>query len=72
MLVTGGVEDVIYTRGVNGLPASWLKESLRGIGLDPENLFIPSGRSTDHLPPGKTPWRDIWSGGQGLGLIDDG
>lgn len=71
MLVTGGVEDVIYTRGVNGLPASWLKESLRGIGLDPENLFIPSGRSTDHLPPGKTPWRDIWSGGQGLGLIDD-
>ena len=71
MLVTGGVEDVVYTRGVNGLPASWLKASLRGIGLDPENLFIPAGRSTDHLPRGKTPWRDIWSGGQGLGLIDD-
>jgi nitronate monooxygenase len=71
MLVAGGVEDVIYTRGVNGLPASWLKESLRAIGLDPDNLFIPAGRSTDHLPPGKTPWRDIWSGGQGAGLIAD-
>src|SRR5690606_34159634 len=71
MLVEGGVEDVIYTRGVNGLPASWLKASLREVGLDPDNLAIPEGRSTGHLPPGKTPWRDIWSGGQGVGLIDD-
>ncbi|MCE7794952.1 nitronate monooxygenase [Sphingobium sufflavum] len=71
MLVEGGVTDVTYTRGVNGLPASWLKASLRTIGLDPENLFIPEGRSTDHLPEGKTPWRDIWSGGQGIGLIAD-
>ena len=71
MLVDGGVADVIYTRGVNGLPASWLKASLRSIGLDPENLFIPQGRSTDHLPEGKKPWRDIWSAGQGIGLIHD-
>jgi nitronate monooxygenase len=71
MLVDAGVTDVPYTRGVNGLPASWLKASLREIGLDPENLFIPEGRSTDHLPPGRTPWRDIWSGGQGVALIRD-
>ena len=71
MLVDGGVTEVTYTRGVNGLPASWLKASLRSIGLDPENLVIPEGRSTDHLPAGKTPWRDIWSGGQGIGLIHD-
>ncbi|EJL31150.1 nitronate monooxygenase family protein [Novosphingobium sp. AP12] len=71
MLVAGGVEDVIYTRGVNGLPAMWLKTSLREAGLDPDALFIPEGRSTDHLPPDRTPWRDIWSGGQGIGLIHD-
>lgn len=71
MLVAGGVTDVTYTRGVNGLPASWLKASLREAGLDPENLIIPKARSTDHLPVGKTPWRDIWSGGQGIALIDD-
>jgi nitronate monooxygenase len=71
MLVEGGVTDVIYTRGVNGLPASWLKASLRSIGLDPDHLFIPDGRSIKHLPEGKTPWRDIWSGGQGIGLIHD-
>jgi len=71
MLVNAGVPDVIYTKGVNGMPASWLKESLASIGLDPDNLFIPEGRSTEHLPEGKTPWRDIWSAGQGTGLIDD-
>jgi nitronate monooxygenase len=71
MLVEGGVTDVIYTKGVNGLPASWLKASLREAGLDPDNLFIPEGRSTEHLPEDKTPWRDIWSGGQGIGLIHD-
>lgn len=71
MLVAGGVEDVIYTRGVNGLPAMWLKASLREAGLDPDALVIPEGRSADHLPPGRTPWRDIWSGGQGIGLIHE-
>jgi nitronate monooxygenase len=71
MLLEGGVTDVIYTKGVNGMPASWLKASLRSIGLDPDNLFIPEGRSIEHLPAGKTPWRDIWSGGQGIGLIND-
>jgi nitronate monooxygenase len=71
MLVEGGSADVVYTRGINGLPASWLKASIREIGLDPDNLKIPEGRGTEHLPPGIKPWRDIWSAGQGIGLIDD-
>lgn len=71
MLIEADVSDVIYTRGVNGLPASWLKGSLRDVGLDPDRLFIPDGRSTDHLPSGKRPWHDIWSAGQGVGLIED-
>lgn len=71
MLLEACASDVIYTRGINGLPASWMKESIRAIGLDPDDLPIPEGRSTDHLPPGKAPWRDIWSGGQGVQLIHD-
>lgn len=71
MLVEAGITDVIYTRGVNGMAASWLKPSLSAAGLDPDNLFVPEGRSTAHLPEGKVPWRDIWSGGHGVGLIAD-
>lgn len=72
MLVEGGVTDVLYTAAVNGMPASWLKASMREAGLDPDNLtYIPPRHNTDHLTAGKTPWRDVWSGGQGIGLIDD-
>ncbi len=71
MLVQGGVSDVIFTPGVSGIPASWLKSSLRAVGLDPDNLLTPERHSTAHLPEGKKPWRDIWSGGQGIGLIHD-
>ena len=72
MLIEGGVTDVLYTAAVNGMPASWLKASMREAGLDPDNLtYIPPRHNTDHLAAGKTPWRDVWSGGQGIGLIDD-
>ncbi len=71
MLVEGGVTDVIYTKGVNGMAASWLKASLVSAGLDPDALAIPERHSSEHLPTGKTPWRDIWSAGQGIGLIHD-
>jgi nitronate monooxygenase len=71
MLLEGGTADVIYSSGVNGMNAMWLKASLRSIGMDPDNLPLLTKRGTDHLPEGKKPWRDIWSGGQGIGLIKD-
>lgn len=71
MLAEGGTPDVIYTSGVNGMPAMWLKDSIRAVGLDPDRLPQLAKRSTDHLPQGVTPWRDIWSAGQGIGLIHD-
>ena len=45
----------------------------RRVGLDPDNLPKPLGRGMrhDHLPEGVTPWRNLWSAGQGIDLIDD-
>ena len=71
MLVEGTSADVIYSRAINGVPASWLRASIRSVGLDPENLPQPTDRGTDHLPGGIKPWRDVWSAGQGIGLIHD-
>jgi nitronate monooxygenase len=71
MIVAGSAHDVVYTTGVNGLPASWLKASIRAIGLDPDALPPRATRGADHLPPGIKPWRDVWSAGQGIGLIRD-
>jgi nitronate monooxygenase len=48
-------------------------ESMRLVGLDPDNLPKPTGRGMrhDHLPEGVTPWKNLWSAGQGIDLIED-
>ncbi|MBM3595345.1 MAG: nitronate monooxygenase [Alphaproteobacteria bacterium] len=71
MIVEAGVTDVTYTADYTGLAASWMKESLRQVGLDPDNLVRPERHGHDHLPEGQKPWKDVWSAGQGAALIDD-
>jgi nitronate monooxygenase len=73
LLVTETSTDLIYTGGVAGVPANWLVESIRKVGLDPSNLPQPLGKGMrhDHLPPGVQPWRNVFSAGQGIDLIDD-
>jgi nitronate monooxygenase len=71
MLVTAQTSDVLYTPAISGLPASFLAPSIREYGLDPQNLPPLKATGQADLPDGVKPWRDIWSGGQGVGLIDD-
>ena len=71
MIVDAGVSDVTYTADYTGLAASWLKDSLRQVGLDPDTLVRPDNHGHDHLPEGQKPWKDVWSAGQGAALIDD-
>lgn len=72
MIVEGGAGDVSFTSAVSGVRANWMHASLRSHGLDPANLPVASApRNYDHLPDGVRPWRDLWSAGQGIELIDD-
>ncbi|HEN8797908.1 TPA: nitronate monooxygenase [Pseudomonas putida] len=71
MLVESTSEDLIYTPNVTGVAANWLKPSLRRCGINIETLAMPGEGRFDHLPTDIRPWRDIWSGGQGIDLIDD-
>jgi nitronate monooxygenase len=73
LLVSQTSADLMYTGDIAGVPANWMTESIRRVGLDPENLPKPHGRGMrhDHLPPGVTPWKNLWSAGQGVDLIDD-
>lgn len=57
MVVTAGPEDVVYTDAVSGIHANFLKATV------PENF------SPDRSPEGAKRWKDIWSAGQGVGLI---
>lgn len=72
MIVESTSSDLRYTDGVNGIPANWLAASLAQAGVDPEHQR--AGRSQpgpEPLPDGLRPWRDIWSAGQGVDLIND-
>ena len=71
MLVDADITDLSYTSAVNGLPANWLLPSLRNLGVDPQGLQKPDSHGNDHLPPGVRPWENVWSAGQGVGLIED-
>ena len=71
MIVEGSTADVIYTEAINGVPAMWLKASIRSAGIDLDKLPRPVRRGTDHLPSGIKPWSNVWSAGQGIGQIDD-
>lgn len=71
LLVTQGIDDLMYTPALNGVPANWLVASMRRAGLDPSDLPEPLGRGTQHLPPTVRPWSNVWSAGQGIGQIHD-
>ncbi|SAL86026.1 2-nitropropane dioxygenase [Caballeronia arvi] len=71
MLVELTSEDLVYTPDITGVAANWLKPSLQRCGIDIETLAKPGAGRFDHLPNDIRPWRDIWSAGQGIDLIDD-
>ena len=71
MLVDAQSSDVLYTPAIAGMPGNFLKPSMRAAGLDPDRLPAPKGPHQPDLPEGVRAWREIWSAGQGVGLVDD-
>jgi nitronate monooxygenase len=73
MLVSGTSTDLLYTPDIAGVAANWMTESMRVVGLDPLNLpKAPAGKmGYSHLPEGVKPWKNLWSAGQGIDLIDE-
>jgi nitronate monooxygenase len=72
LLLSQSSADLRYTAAISGVPANWLAESMRTLGLDPDDLPSPLGPMRhDHLPEGVKPWKNLWSAGQGIDLIDD-
>ena len=73
MLVESHSEDLMFTPKIAGVPANWLVPAMERLGLDPKNLPVPTakGMGYGHLPEGVKPWKNLWSAGQGIDLIDD-
>ena len=70
MVVDGTIDDLIVSAGITGTAASWLKPSLRALGIDPDNMPAAPERQYDSSKPVTArKWVDVWAAGQGLGTI---
>lgn len=71
LLIDETMADVVVTDRVSGLTATFLRGSIVRSGLDPDALPERLGVFQPNLPDGLKAWRDIWSGGHGVGSIAD-
>ena len=71
MVAAGTSEELMYTPDIAGIPGNWLTPSMSAVGLDPAALPKPTKIGYSHLPEGVKPWKNVWSAGQGMDLIDD-
>jgi nitronate monooxygenase len=71
-IVAGDASDIVGSSLFTGIFGNYLKPSIVGAGLDPDNLppgdksamsFISRGASETKV------WRDIWGSGQGIGAV---
>ena len=70
MLVDSNTDDLIVSAGITGTAASWLKPSLRALGIDPDNMPPAPERQYDSSKPiAARKWVDVWAAGQGLGAV---
>lgn len=71
LLVSQKMSDVVVTDRISGMTATFLRGSIERVGLDPDNLPPSAGFLQPTIDPKIKGWRDVWSGGHGVGLIDD-
>jgi nitronate monooxygenase len=71
LLVSQQMADVVTTDRISGLKATFLRGSIAAAGLDPDALPPVAERFKPDLPETIKAWRDVWSAGHGVGLIDD-
>jgi nitronate monooxygenase len=74
MIVDSSSDDVVYTSLFTGVKGNYLARSVAAAGLDPASLPEADKSKMDFGSGGnmeKKAWRDIWSGGQGVGNIHD-
>ncbi|WP_374284143.1 NAD(P)H-dependent flavin oxidoreductase [Novosphingobium sp.] len=66
MIAQAGIDRIVTSSAMNGVPANWIRDSLEAVGLDPAQ--IAGGKMP--MPEGVRAWRDTFSAGQSVGLIE--
>ena len=71
-IIDGSAADIVYTNLFTGVHGNYLKPSIVGAGLDPDNLPVSDPSKMNFASGGNTKakaWKDIWGAGQGIGAM---
>lgn len=71
LLVSQQMADVVTTDRISGMTATFMRGSIARVGLDPDDLPPIKGFLQPTIPEHLKAWRDIWSAGHGVGMIED-
>jgi nitronate monooxygenase len=73
MIVEGSSSDIVYTSYFTGVYGNYLKQAVRAVGLDPDNLPESGPSRMDFSGGSSKPkaWKDVWSAGQGIGAVKE-
>ena len=71
-IVDSGASDIVYSDLFTGVHGNYLRSSIVGAGLDPDNLAAGNLDTMKFGAEGSKAkaWKDIWGSGQGIGVID--
>lgn len=70
LLLESTARDIVYTPALSLSNANFIRQSIEAAGIDVKEM-LKTGQANIDPELNKTPWRDIWSAGQGVGSIKD-
>ncbi|MCD4513551.1 nitronate monooxygenase family protein [Brucella pseudogrignonensis] len=74
MIVDSNSSDIVYSNYFTGISGNYLKPSIAGSGLDPDNLPEADPSKMDFEKAhqeGAKAWKDIWGCGQGIAAVKE-
>ncbi len=68
LVIGAGMEDIVLSAAVTGVPANWIRQSLLGAGITPEMAAQPRKMDFTSVDTAK-PWKNIWGAGHGVDSV---
>lgn len=69
MVVAATSEDLVLSNSFSGADAYYLRQSIERAGYDPQSLQPRPGMDLAGSQARIKAWKDVWSAGQGVGLV---
>jgi nitronate monooxygenase len=69
MTVSAGIEDIVTSAAITGIPANWMMPSIVAAGFPIDQLETKGKVDFDAATSSAKAWKDIWGAGHGVGAV---